>query len=93
MKKHKIKNRLLELVTERERRLGRRMRLKDIGEFVGITDHTITSWIRNEVSRFDNHVVVGLCEYFEIDLCDLLYIEWDEDKSEPETENSENTDD
>ena len=79
MKRLKIHNRLLELVTDRERQLGRRMRLRDIAKFVGITDTTMTSWIRNEVSRFDTHVVVGFCNYFDIEIGDLLYFEYEED--------------
>jgi DNA-binding Xre family transcriptional regulator len=82
MKRLKIRNRLLELVTDRERQLGRRMRLRDIAKFVGITDTTMTSWIRNEVSRFDTHVVVGLCNYFDIEIGDLLYFEYEEETEE-----------
>jgi transcriptional regulator with XRE-family HTH domain len=93
MKKRIVRNRLLELVTERERRLGRRMRLRDIAEFVGITDNTITSWIRNEVTRFDSNVIEGFCNYFEIDLADLLYFEWIEDESESQADTAKKNDD
>jgi DNA-binding Xre family transcriptional regulator len=79
MRRTKIKNRLLELITERELKQGRRMRLRDIAEYVDVSDHTITSWIRNQVTRFDENVVVGLCNYFDIEIGDLLYFEYEED--------------
>jgi DNA-binding Xre family transcriptional regulator len=79
MKRLKVRNRLLELVTEHERQIGRRMRLKDIAEYIGVANHTITSWMRNEVSRFDDVMVVGLCNYFDIDIGDLLYFEYEEE--------------
>jgi DNA-binding Xre family transcriptional regulator len=79
MKRLKVRNRLLELVTEHERQIGQRMRLKDIAEYIGVASHTITSWMRNEVSRFDDVMVVGLCNYFDIDIGDLLYFEYEEE--------------
>jgi DNA-binding Xre family transcriptional regulator len=79
MKRLRVRNRLLELVTDRERQLGRRMRLKDIAEYIGVANHTITNWMRNEVSRFDDIMVVGLCNFFDIEIGDLLYFEYEED--------------
>ena len=89
MKKRRVRNRLLELITERERQLGRRMRLKDIAKFIGVSDHTITSWMRNEVTRFDNIMVAGLCDFFEIEIGDLLYLEFEEDEPAADDANHE----
>jgi hypothetical protein len=66
MKKRKMKNRLLELIQERERTIGRRVKQRA----------TIINWIRNDVSRFESRVVERLCEYFNCDVGDLLYFEW-----------------
>jgi DNA-binding Xre family transcriptional regulator len=83
MKKRKMKNRLLELIQERERTIGRRVKQRAIAEFAEVTDHTIINWIRNDVSRFESRVVERLCEYFNCDVGDLLYFEWvDDDKTE-----------
>ncbi|MDQ7024001.1 MAG: helix-turn-helix transcriptional regulator [Anaerolineae bacterium] len=76
MKKRKVRNRLLELIQERERKRGRRIILRDIAEFVDVSDHTITNWIRNNVTRFDSKLIEGLCDYFDCDVSDLLYFEW-----------------
>ncbi|MDX2137355.1 MAG: helix-turn-helix transcriptional regulator [Chloroflexota bacterium] len=76
MKKRVLKNRLLELIQQRERTIGRRIKLKDLAEFVGVTNHTITSWIRNDVRKYEAHIIEGFCDYFACDIGDLLYFEW-----------------
>lgn len=75
MKKRVLKNRLLILIQEREQKISRRIKLKDLAEFVGVTNHTITSWIRNDVRKYEAHIVEGFCDYFDCDINDLLYFE------------------
>jgi DNA-binding Xre family transcriptional regulator len=74
-RQRKLKNRLLELIHERESKIGRRIRQHDIAAFAEVRDHTITAWIHNEVTRFDARVVERLCDYFQCDVGDLLYFE------------------
>ena len=75
MKQRIVRNRLLELIQERERKIGRRVKQHDIAQFVGVSDHTIINWIRNETSKFDGEIIARLCDYFDCDLADLLYFE------------------
>ena len=75
MKKRVLKNRLLVLIQERERKINRRIKLKDLASFVGVTNHTITSWIRNDVRKYEAQIIEGFCDYFDCDLADLLYFE------------------
>lgn len=75
MKRRLLKNRLLELIQERERKINRRIKLKDLAVFVGVTNHTITSWIRNDVRKYEAHIIEGLCDYFNCDINDLLSFE------------------
>ena len=84
MKKRNIRNRLLELMQEKERKLGQRLTQHEIAKFVGATDHTIKKWIENKVTRFDKHMIEGLCNYFDCDVGDLLYFEWVETDEKPE---------
>jgi DNA-binding Xre family transcriptional regulator len=87
MKQRKIKNRLLELIQERERQTRRRIKQKEIAEFVGVAEHTIINWIRNDnISRLESRMVEKLCDYFDCELNDLLYFEYVEveDESQPE---------
>jgi DNA-binding Xre family transcriptional regulator len=74
-RQRKLKNRLLQLIHERESKIGRRIRQHDIAQFAEVRDHTIIAWIRNEVTRFDARVVERLCDYFQCDVGDLLYFE------------------
>ncbi|MBL8134246.1 MAG: helix-turn-helix transcriptional regulator [Anaerolineae bacterium] len=76
MKKRVLKNRLMILVQERERRMNRRIKLKDLATFVGVTNHTVTSWIRNDVRKYEAHIVEGFCDYFDCDIDDLLTFEF-----------------
>lgn len=84
MKQRKVRNRLLELMQERELKLGRRLKQVEIAEFVGVSGHTITSWIRNDVTRFDSNVIEGLCDYFDCEVGDLLYFDYVETDESPD---------
>jgi len=75
MKSRRVRNRLLELMQERERKIGRRIKQRDIAQFCGVSEHTIIHWIRNEVTKFESPIIVGLCAYFQCELSDLLYFE------------------
>lgn len=76
MKQRKVRNRLLELIQARERKIGRRVKQHDIAQFVGVADHTIINWIRNETTRFDALIIERLCDYFDCEIADLLYFEY-----------------
>ena len=71
----KLKNRLFLLINEKEIRENRRITYAQISEATGIGMSVLSRWSQNQVDRFDSHVVVRLCEYFECDLSDLLYID------------------
>jgi DNA-binding Xre family transcriptional regulator len=74
-KPRKLKNRLLQLIHERESKIGRRIKQHDIAEFAGVKDHTISAWLHGDITRFDARVVERLCDYFQCDVGDLLYFE------------------
>jgi len=84
MKKRVLRNRLLELIQERERRINRRIKLKDLASFVGVTNHTVTSWIRNDVRKYEAQIIEGFCDYFNCELSDLLYFEMVEVEEKPD---------
>lgn len=43
---------------------------------MGVTNHTITSWIRNDVRKYEAHIIEGFCDYFDCDVGNLLYFDW-----------------
>lgn len=85
MKQRVVRNRVLELMQVKELKLRRRIKQKDIANFIGISEATIMHWIRNETSRFDANIIVGLCDYFDCDISDLLYFEEVEIEDDPDT--------
>lgn len=82
----KLRNKLLFLMTEKERLEGRRIRQKEIAEAIDVAAHTVGSWIRNDVTKFEAYVVERLCDYFQCDVSDLLYfVDADEGTPNPYT--------
>jgi DNA-binding Xre family transcriptional regulator len=75
LKNLKLKNRLLVLIHEKELREGKRVKQAEIARAIGVANHTIGSWIRNDVTKFEAHIIEGLCAYFECGVGDLLYLE------------------
>jgi DNA-binding Xre family transcriptional regulator len=73
--KYRLRNRFLVLLHEKERKLDRRITQKEIAQETGISAHTIGSWVRNEVTKFEAPILARLCEYFECQVGDLLYLE------------------
>ena len=84
MKKRILKNRLLILIQERERKIGRRIKMKDLADFAGVTYPTLRSWTQNDVRKYEAQIIEGFCEYFDCDVADLLYFEWEEVEKAPE---------
>lgn len=72
-----LKNRLFQLINEKENKLGHKIIYAEISKATGIGMSVLSRWVNNKVERFDSSTVIRLCEYFECDLADLLYIEWE----------------
>ena len=85
----KLKNRLLSLMAEKDHIEGRRIKQKEIAQAINVAPHTIGSWIRNDITKFEAYVVERLCDYFECDVSDLLYFE-ETDEGTPNPYSSEN---
>ncbi len=73
--KNKLKNRMLILVTEKERHLGRRITQKEIAQDIGVSEPLVGRWMKNQVKQYDSEVLEKLCTYFNCDVGDLLYID------------------
>lgn len=71
----KVQNRLGELVARKERLEGRRYSYRDIAKETGLSINTVKSWYKNEASRFDEPVILALCEWLNISVGELLIIE------------------
>ncbi len=75
----KLQNRALQLLMEKERKTGKRIRNIEIAQETGLAASIISRWMNNQVERFDAHIIERLCDYFECEIGDLLYLEPIED--------------
>ena len=67
-----IKNRFRILLAEKADREKRNLSLKEVQRNTRIAWTTLQAWANNEVTRFDESVIISLCDYLECDIGDLL---------------------
>jgi DNA-binding Xre family transcriptional regulator len=72
----KLQNRLLHLITEKERKRGKRITQTEIARAIGVSNHTVGSWLREDFppTKLEVGIIERLCDYFECDVGDLLYM-------------------
>jgi DNA-binding Xre family transcriptional regulator len=71
----RIKNRLRELLAIKERQDGRNYSQREVAESLGLSKVAVDRFARNETTRFDEHIVLALCEFLGCGIGDLLIIE------------------
>jgi DNA-binding Xre family transcriptional regulator len=71
----KLRNRFIILLAQKEQKEGRRLSNKEVAQAVGVNEHTVARWIRNDVNMIDVEVLEGFCDYFECDVGDLLFMD------------------
>lgn len=72
-----IHSRLKELLALKEREEKRVIQQKEVAEATGLTEHTISRWMRpTPLSRIETDVVLKLCKYLKCSLGDLLFIDY-----------------
>ncbi|NJR12454.1 helix-turn-helix transcriptional regulator [bacterium] len=75
----RIRNRLLILLTDKEKKEGRRITQTEIAKAIHVSVSTIGGWLQQEIGRVDENVLIGLCDYFNCNIEDLIYIEVTDD--------------
>ncbi|MDX1995304.1 MAG: helix-turn-helix transcriptional regulator [bacterium] len=71
----RMRTRFFTLLSQKETREGRRIRINEIAAETGVAPSTISRWMKNAVTKFDAPVVEAFCAYLDCDVGDLLYIE------------------
>lgn len=69
----------MHFLNEKEQREKRRIKMTEIGAALGVSPNTIGNWMRDEITQIDTNVLLGLCDYFGVDFCDLLYVQETDD--------------
>lgn len=67
-----IRNRFKILLAQKEARDGRNYTYNDISQATGIAPNTLSAYANQGVSRFDESILVRLCEFFDCTLAELL---------------------
>jgi DNA-binding Xre family transcriptional regulator len=74
----RVKSRLKEIIAKRERDLGRRIPQREIVEATGINPNTVSRWMSPEpIARIEESVIVPLCRFLNVQVGDLVYIDFD----------------
>lgn len=68
----KIITRFEELREERSKTIGKNLTLEQISKDTGIAYTTILRWAKNYIARYDEIVIVKLCDYFNVEIKDLI---------------------
>lgn len=80
-----VKNRLIELMGEKQMNEARPINASIVARETGLTRQVISKWIRGEVTEFRAEMVDKLCRYFKVQAGDLIYV--DPDPRQPENQN------
>ncbi len=68
-------NNLRVLLAQKATREQKNIPLNRVSVDTGIAWSTLQSWANNKVTRFDESVIIALCDYLECDIADLLIYE------------------
>lgn len=67
-----VKNNFAVLLEKKQRIEDRFIPLSEIATKTGISRKTLYKWEKDQVTQFDTKVVDALCEYFGVELSELL---------------------
>lgn len=67
-----INNKFGVLLAEKRAAAKRNISLSEVAEKTNISRPTLVAWANNTVTRFDLSVIEALCQYFGVNLSDLL---------------------
>jgi len=71
----KVYNRFRVLLAEKAEKEQRNIPLTEVERQTGIAWTTLQSWANNKVTRFDVPVIIGLCDFLNCDIVDLIIYE------------------
>jgi putative transcriptional regulator len=67
-----INNNFGVLLAQKRAKEKKNISLSEVAKETGISRPTLVAWQNNTVTRFDLPVIEGLCQYFNVNLSDLL---------------------
>ncbi len=82
----KLSNRVAELVAIKARRENRTINKTTIGNELGLSKRTVDLWMANQVTRFDDDILLKWSEYLSCGIGDLFIVEEVESKVDEDPE-------
>ena len=73
-----VKNRMVSLMGKKQAAENRTINASIVARETGLTRQAISKWVRGDVTEFREEMVQKLCKYFDCELGDLLYIDWED---------------
>lgn len=67
-----MRNRLLELISEKQVKDGKIIDIKRLSKETGVSRQTIYNWLDNEAKAYYGDVIDAFCDYFECEIATLL---------------------
>jgi putative transcriptional regulator len=67
-----ISNRFAKLLDQKQKKEDRYISLAEVASDTKVSRKTLYKWEKNTVDRFDRDVIEKLCQYFGVELSDLL---------------------
>ena len=74
----RIKNNFRVLLAKKAAREQKNIPLNQVKIDTGIAWGTLQSWANNKVTRFDEPVIIALCDYLDCDIADLFVYQREE---------------
>lgn len=63
------------LMAEKQMHENKVISTTDLVKATGLARATVLSWIKGDLSRFDEHAIIAFCKYFNCRVGDLLVLE------------------
>lgn len=72
----RVRTRILELLSQMQVERGERISVAELHRLTGVSRQTIHRWMTGDLRRFDEDTIRAFCMFFNCEMSDLLYLDW-----------------
>ncbi len=77
-RRRQLRIKLFELKRLKELEIGREITQVEIATVAGISERAISSWMNDNITRYDKGTLEKLCHFFDCDINELLELQSDQ---------------
>ncbi len=70
-----MRTRIVELMGKKQTAESRVINQAIVAEEANLSRQTINKWVNGDLRRFDEDTIIKLCDYFDCDMSELLYLD------------------